>query len=107
MNSAAEGLVKAVSACKFLHSDIPVVTNVTAEPVSGAEELKQGILKQVCDCVRWQPSVEYMIDAGVSTFVEIGPGQVLTGLIKRINRNVDLINVNSCDSITRMVTDDT
>lgn len=107
MNSAAEGLVKAVSECTFLHSDVPVVTNVTAEPVSKAEDLKDGILKQVCDCVKWQPSVEYMINAGVSTFVEIGPGQVLTGLIKRINRNVDLINVNNCDSIAKMADQET
>ncbi len=107
MHSAAEGLVKAVSECSFSHSHIPIVTNVTAEPVSQAEGLKQGILKQVCDCVKWQPSVEYMIDSGVSTFIEIGPGQVLTGLIKRINRNVNLINLNSCDSIAKMGIHDT
>ncbi|MFO8101991.1 MAG: ACP S-malonyltransferase [Dehalococcoidia bacterium] len=99
MRPAAEGLAKEVSKCRFSHPSIPVVANVTGRPKSTAEEVKDGILKQVCDCVRWQPSVEYMIDAGVSTFVEIGPGQVLTGLIKRINRNMELINVNNLSSI--------
>ncbi len=102
MNPAAEGLARAVCKCEFFPPTIPVVANVTAEPKSTAEEVKEGILKQVCDCVRWQPSVEYMIDAGVSTFIEIGPGQVLTGLIKRINRDVELINLNNLDSIAAM-----
>ncbi len=102
MSPAAEGLAKAVSKCEFYHPKIPVVANVTGQPKSTAEEVKEGILKQVCDCVRWQPSVEYMINAGVSTFIEIGPGQVLTGLIKRINRDVKLVNINSLESIGEM-----
>ncbi len=102
MSPAAEGLGKAVLACKFFHPTVPIVANVTAEPKSTAEEVKEGILKQVCDCVRWQPSVEYMIGAGVSTFIEIGPGQVLTGLIKRISRDVELINLNNQNSISAM-----
>ena len=99
MESAVEGLTKAVDQCEFSRPDVPVVANFTAEPKSTAEEVREGILRQICGCVRWQPSVEYMIDAGVSTFVEIGPGQVLTGLIKRINRDVELVNMNSMDSI--------
>jgi len=102
MMNAAEGLSKAVSECRFANPAIPIVANVSAQPSSTAEGVKEGILKQVCDCVRWQPSVEYMIDAGVDTFIEIGPGQVLTGLIKRINRDVQLINVNSIDSVAAM-----
>ena len=99
MEPAVEGLTMAVSQCEFSHPEIPVIANATAEPKSTAAEVRDGILKQICDCVRWQPSVEYMIDAGVSTFIEIGPGQVLTGLIKRINRDVELVNMNSLDSI--------
>ncbi len=102
MNQAAEGLARAASKCEFCNPTIPVVVNVTGEPKSTAEGVREGILRQVCDCVRWQPSVEYMINAGVSTFIEIGPGQVLTGLIKRINRDVELININSLDSIGAM-----
>lgn len=92
-------LAKVVSQIDFSHPRIPVVANVTACPVLTAEEAKTGIIKQICGCVRWQPSIEYMIGQGVDTFVEIGPGQVLSGLIKRINRNVNVINVRDITSL--------
>ncbi len=99
MEFAADGLAKAVTQFSFSNPSIPIVANTTAEPKSTADEVVDGILKQVCGCVRWQPSVEYMINAGVTTFVEIGPGQVLTGLIKRISRDVKLVNINNIDSV--------
>jgi len=102
MAPAARGLAKAVTGFEFRNPVVPIVANTTAKPKATAEEVVDGILQQVCGCVRWQPSVEYMVDSGVSTFVEIGPGQVLTGLIKRINRDVNLVNVNSSDSIAAM-----
>ncbi len=104
MKPAAEGLIKAVSECKFSNPKMPIVANVTAEPKSTAEDVKEGILLQVCDCVRWYPSVEYMINAGVTTFIEIGPGQVLTGLIKRVSRDVELLNVNNLESVSAINT---
>ena len=60
---------------------------------------KEELVNQLTSGVRWQSSVEYMIGNGVTTFIEIGPGRVLTGLIKRIDRNVRLININSLESI--------
>ena len=102
MGPAAEGLAAAVAQFEFCHPAIPIVANITARPELTAEEVREGILEQVCGCVRWQSSIEYMIDAGVSTFIEIGPGQVLTGLIKRINEDVELINVNSVESIAAL-----
>lgn len=99
MAPAAKGLARAVSSFEFRNPVVPVVANTTARPKCTAGEIVEGILEQVCGCVRWQPSVEYMIERGVSTFVEIGPGQVLTGLIKRIDRDAKLININSLESI--------
>ncbi len=99
MASAAEGLMTEVSQYQFDNPSIPVIANTTAKPGSTAEQVMDSIINQVCGCVRWQPSVEYMIAAGVSTFIEIGPGQVLTGLIKRISRDVTLVNANNQDSI--------
>lgn len=94
MQSAAEGLAKAVSQFDFFDPLVPIIANTTAQPVFTAKEIKNGILQQVCGCVLWQSSVEYMVDAGVSTFVEIGPGQVLTGLIKRITKEVEVLNIS-------------
>lgn len=94
MEPASKGLAKAASEVHFRTSIVPVVANTTGKPKSQAEDLKKEILQQVCGCVRWQSSVEYMIGAGVDNFIEIGPGQILTGLIKRINPEVKLTNIN-------------
>ena len=102
MEPAAVGLAEAASRFDFCPPAIPIVANTTAQPESTAEEVRDGILRQVCGCVQWQSSVEYMIDAGVDTFVEIGPGRVLTGLIKRINDNVNAINIKDVNSLAAM-----
>jgi [acyl-carrier-protein] S-malonyltransferase len=102
MEFAAEGLVRVVSQFDFSNPLVPVVANITAHPASTAEEIKNGILLQVCGCVHWQSSIEYMVDAGVSTFVEIGPGRVLTGLIKRISKDVEVLNISGGDSLSAM-----
>ena len=67
-----------------------MVANTTAQPIKTATEIRDELLDQICNCVQWRRSVEYMISAGVSDFVEIGPGSVLTGLIKRINNQVNV-----------------
>ena len=93
MQSAAEGLARVVSQFDFSDPLVPVIANTTAQPVFTAEDMRSEILQQVCSCVHWQSSIKYMIDAGVSTFVEIGPGRVLTGLIKRISKDVEVLNI--------------
>jgi [acyl-carrier-protein] S-malonyltransferase len=75
------------------------VANSTAKPVTTIDEVKEEILQQLCHCVQWQPSVEYMVQAGVSTFIEIGPGVVLSKLIKRISRQVQVLNMSDLESI--------
>lgn len=99
MEPAMEGLAKKAREVEFLASQIPLIANTTAEPKSTAGEMKDEIIHQVCNCVRWQSSVEYMIDAGVDTFIEIGPGQVLTGLLKRINGDVQGVTINNADTL--------
>ncbi len=74
-------------------------TNTTAEPLTTGDQVKAELLRQLCNCVQWQRSIEYMVDNGVSTFIEIGPGKVLTGLIKRINKNVRTLNIGDINAI--------
>ncbi len=101
MEPVIDKLAAAVNQIDFAHPQTPVVANVTGKPVITAEEAKAGIIKQICGCVRWQPSVEYMLNEGVDTFVEIGPGRVLTGLIKRISGgDVNLINVRDVNDLS-------
>jgi len=93
MQSAVEGLTRAISQFDFSDPMVPLVANITARPAFTVEEIKNGILQQVCGCILWQSSIEYMINAGVSTFIEIGPRQVLTKLIKKISSDVDVRNI--------------
>lgn len=78
---------------------IPYVTNVTAEYVTDSAKIKGFLEKQVSSSVRWQQSVENMIADGVDTFVEIGPGKTLAGFIKKINKDVNVINVGQVSDI--------
>jgi len=93
MQPAAEGMSQAVSRATFRDPVVPIVANTTAQPITSAEAVKAELLNQLCHCVRWQRSIEYMIEEGVSTFIEIGPGQVLTGLIRRIDKEVQVLNI--------------
>lgn len=99
MQPATDGMARAISELSFRHPTVPIVVNSTAEPVTSADAVKEELLRQLCYCVQWQRSVEYMVGAGVSTFIEIGPGQVLSGLIKRISNEAQILNVGDAESI--------
>jgi [acyl-carrier-protein] S-malonyltransferase len=97
MQPAADGLKKAISELNFHEPLVPVVANVTAQVLVDAQAVKGELVDQVIRCVRWQQSVENMIAGGVTTFFEIGHGQVLAGLIKRINPTVQVINIGDVE----------
>lgn len=99
MQPAVQGLDAIVSGIKFNKPSIPIVANVTASPMTTPEQIKSELVNQLNSGVQWQRSVEYMINNGVTTFIEIGPGKVLAGLIKRISKSVTVINVNDVQSI--------
>ena len=89
MEPVVEGMSEVISKVTFHDSAIPVVANTTAQPIKSAGEVKSELLNQICNCVQWRKSIEYMINAGVSNFVEIGPGAVLTGIVRRIDSQVN------------------
>jgi [acyl-carrier-protein] S-malonyltransferase len=93
MESAAQGLRQVMATLVFQETRLPVVANVTAEPLGSPEEVQEELVKQLVSPVEWIDSVRYMLNHGVTTFVEIGPGDVLTQLIKRIDPEVARINV--------------
>ena len=82
--------------------DIPYITNVTADYVKDAAGIKELLVKQVVSSVRWQQSVEKMIADGIDTFIEIGPGKTLTGFMKKINKDVRMINIGSVDDLSKL-----
>ncbi|MNV73716.1 Malonyl CoA-acyl carrier protein transacylase [compost metagenome] len=99
MKEAAERLEAELLKTEFKAPTVPVVVNVTALPVTDPEELRQLLVRQVYSPVLWQDSVERLIAEGVDTFVEIGSGSVLAGLIRKIDKNVKVIGINSLASI--------
>jgi [acyl-carrier-protein] S-malonyltransferase len=95
MQPAADGMARAVSNLEFQDAAVPIVANTTAQPMTSGKELKAELLSQLCHSVLWQKSVELMTNEGIIEFVEIGPGQVLTGLIKRISRDARAISTEA------------
>ena len=92
-----------VSSFRFLPPAIPVVSNVTARPLTDVDSIKEELVKQLRNCIQWQGSVEYMMNNGVTTFYEIGPGRVLSGLIRRINSELQIFNISGVEDMARIV----
>jgi [acyl-carrier-protein] S-malonyltransferase len=99
MQPATEGLTKYIDATNFQPPVIPVIGNVTALPLTTPEDVKTELKKQLLNPVQWIRTIEYMTQKGVTTFIEIGPGRVLTGLIKRINKEAVTQNLGDLAAI--------
>jgi len=99
MQPAVDGMAKIIAALDFKAPSVPIIGNTTAQPLTTALAVKEELLAQLCNCVQWQRSVEYMLNDGVSNFIEIGPGRVLAGLIKRINRSVKILNIGDAEAV--------
>lgn len=93
MRPAQDRLATDLDTIKFSDSEMPVVTNVDARAVTGADLLRDSLVRQVSQPVRWLESVEFLISQGVKTLIEIGPGKVLSGLVRQIDRSVQCVNV--------------
>lgn len=102
MRLAADGLSRIIADLTFHQPAVPVIANTSAQPMTTAEQVKEELLNQLCHGVQWQRSMEYMVKEGVSTFVEIGPGEVLSGLARRINSEAETINIGGVDAIRNL-----
>ena len=95
MNNATEIMRNEIQKLNFQESKNKLISNVTAKEILNKEELKTLLIDQIENRVRWRESVNHMINNGVNHFIEIGPGKVLTGLIKRIDKNVKTNTINT------------
>ena len=95
MNKATDIMNEELNKLIFNHGENKLISNVTAKEISSTEELKELLIKQIENRVRWRESVINMIDNDVDHFIEIGPGKVLSGLVKRINREVKINTINN------------
>jgi [acyl-carrier-protein] S-malonyltransferase len=99
MQPAAQRLEVDLRATEFHDLRIPLVNNADAEIITDGDEAREGLLRQVTLPVRWEDSIRELIDQGVNTFVEVGPGRVLTGLLRQIERSVHVFNVEDEKSL--------
>jgi [acyl-carrier-protein] S-malonyltransferase len=93
MKPAQDRLASDLDTIQFSDSEMPLVTNVDARAVRSGDLLRDSLVRQVSQPVRWLESVEFLISQGVKTFIEIGPGKVLSGLVRQIDRSVQCVNV--------------
>jgi [acyl-carrier-protein] S-malonyltransferase len=100
MSPAARGLAVAVQAAPIRDAQIPLVANISAQPLSMAEDMRSELAQQIESPVQWTRSIEYMAAQGVTTFVEIGVGQVLSGLIKRIVKGAVTLSVSAAADVS-------
>ncbi len=103
MGHAQEGLVEAIAGLEMADPRVPIVANSMAAPVTTAAEVREELVEGLCHCVRWKQSVRCMVDSGSSHFVEFGPSRVLSGLIKRIDRDVEAYTLSDPATIEKAV----
>ena len=102
MKKATEIMKKELDNVKFIDANKTLISNVTAEEISNKDILKKLLIDQIENRVRWRQSVINMINNGVNHFVEIGPGKVLSGLVKRINKDVNIDTINTESDIREL-----
>ena len=101
MKKASEIMKNKIENTHFLKPKTNIISNVTAKEEEKTNIIKTLLVDQITSRVRWRESIDYMIKKGVADFVEIGPGKVLSGLVKKINRDVKISNINSLEDINK------
>ena len=99
MKNAAKNMKDKIKNSNFLKPKPNIISNVTAKEETDINKIKPLLVDQITARVRWRESVNYMIKQGVTEFLEIGPGKVLSGLVKKINKDVKILNINSIEDI--------
>jgi [acyl-carrier-protein] S-malonyltransferase len=102
MREAAERFRRALDSIPINDPEVPVIGNVSAQPLSDAAQVRADLEAQLTSTVRWTDTIHHLIDAGVEAFVELGSGDVLVGLVKRIDRAVERIHLDAPDSLTAL-----
>jgi len=101
MQPAVPGMIKAVENTTFRDSTVPVISNVTGEPLQERDSFKRELVSQIFSTVRWSQSVENMVRQGIDTFVDVGPGDVLTRLMKRIAKDAKTFSVGDIAGVQK------
>ena len=99
MKKAAENMKEKIKSTNFLQPNPKIISNVTAKEEVDVNKIKPLLIDQITSKVRWRESINYMVKEGVLNFLEIGPGKVLSGLVKKINKDLKISNISSIEDI--------
>ena len=103
MESASTELESALREVELNLPMVPVISNVTAKPHATAGEILQRLVEQVTSSVLWETSIRYLVEQGFTRFIELGPGNALTGFMRRIDRDLEVYNISDCESLEKTV----
>lgn len=103
MKPAQDRLEKDLRNLRFQDLRFPLISNVDATEVRWNSQIADALLRQVCSPVLWNQTIQFLIDQGVQRFVEVGPGRVLSGLVRQIDRSVEVLNVEDCKSLDKVL----
>ncbi len=103
MSPAATIMKEKIELTNFKKPNISVVCNVTSKPQNNPEDIKKLLVEQICSTVRWRESIINMSNENVTNFIEIGPGKVLSGMVKRTLKNINCFSINSIDDMKKTV----
>ena len=101
MQPAANTLAQAIRATALQNASIPIIGNISATPLTTAEAISEELAQQIAASVQWTRTIEFLVNNGVTVFIEIGPGQALTGMVKRIARSVTTLTISSMPDIEK------
>jgi [acyl-carrier-protein] S-malonyltransferase len=103
MRNATDKMREEIKKTEFKKPEINIISNVTAQQTNDPNDIKRLLIEQIERPVRWREIVINMVDSKVEKFIEIGPGKVLSGLVKRINSNVKLIQINDLEDLNNLI----
>ena len=102
LEQAGQKLLEVLDTVELKNPEIPYVANVNAQIITKAQRIKELLAQQVASSVRFEQSIERLIEEGVTTFIEMGPGKTLSGFVKKINRNVNVIQIEKVEDLEKL-----
>ena len=103
MNSAADKMREKINSINFMKPNFDIISNVSSQVENDPEVIKKLLVEQIYSTVRWRESILKMSKANVTDFIEIGPGKVLSGMVKRTIKNINCFSINSIDDMKKVI----
>ncbi len=102
MKSTIPEFKKFVKKLDFKNPNIPIIANITGKPIFDSDSIQKEIVSQICECVQWEKTMKFMIEDGITNFIEIGPGTALSSMAKRMGKNLNTLSIQNIEDIKKI-----